>query len=155
MVDAKRAVEVLELMVEGLSITDFHYADLTEKDAADAIAALKAQGEPVYQCCAFGAGGAWTECPKTEFDKINRWISAGDRIWRTRILYTAPQPESQPAQAVPDGIQRFLKNAFITCETSGFDKCYVVVFKFPTLAEAQDLHRYIVTLPAPAQGGQV
>ena len=63
--------------------------------------------------------------------------------------------ESQTAQAVPDGIQRFLKNAFITCETSGFDKCYVVVFKFPTLAEAQDLHRYIVTLPAPAQGGQV
>ena len=60
--------------------------------------------------------------------------------------YLGPAP-NKPAQA-PDGIQPFLKNAFITCETSGFDKRYVVVLKFPTLEGAQDLHRYLVTLPA-------
>ena len=100
--DAKRAVEVLELMVEGLSITDFHYADLTEKDAADAIAALKAQGEPALWLVRWQDSRIeedFEQITYTEAEAIERAEDAAQHSFQPPTitpLYTAPQP-IQPA----------------------------------------------------------
>lgn len=110
--DAKRAIKGLDLIHGVRPGPAFSRAEQEEMGKAIefAKAALKAQGEPVYQCRYYSSIGD-TKCFGEWFDcDRDVWESALDRGLERRTLYTAPEQiggndsplrDSQPAQAVP------------------------------------------------------
>lgn len=164
--DAKRALEVfnqIELWpgmpyVEQPMPTDF------DEVVSFIRAALKAQGEPVYQYRnkfqqneAYTAWTDWKDCDKATFDS-----ASGRKNYETRVLYTAPQPESQPAQAVPDGeLWSFVRS--VMCQGANINGDYYVG-KFDSYEEysarldaaaSERAEELISRLAAPAPGGDV
>lgn len=95
--DTDRAIQVLDSQI-AVCLGHAECAEIAEALAL-AKAALKAQGEPVYQCRYYSAIGD-TKC-------FGKWFDCDRDVWESathlqrRILYTAPQPVE--AQGEPFG----------------------------------------------------
>ena len=106
--DRNRAIEVLDYM-ESECVKRGARKDVEREAIQVAKAALKAQGEPALWLVRWQDSRIeedFEQITYTEAEAIERAEDAAQHSFQPPTitpLYTAPQPESQPAQAVPDG----------------------------------------------------